>query len=784
MSELSKKDQLALLSPEEQQDFLNSLTEEEAEHLLYDWEFNGRPKQLEGFTLPEFKQLYDNGNPFQYSNDWDFWLILAGRGFGKTRTGAEWVRYQVEVQGRKRIGILGPTSADLRDVIVEGDSGILQVSHPSNRPIFEPTKRRVTWPNGAIATLYSAEEPERLRGPQHDALWCLTPDTLVATQLGEVRIDQLEPTLHKIWTPWGLRKLYNKILTNQNADITVVSTPNGLIKGTRSHLVYDNGTFKPLEKLKCVTYVENIWEKCITSERQVDMNSEGSGWLEWSTKMKLARYLPGMRYTIRTLTARMIQFRIWRCSHQKSTTQNTHNNDLNKIRNATLKLRQLWSTVLIAAKNLKRRFGEKTGSNSALGNAWMVGEDQSLSQKNVNARFVIPLTQQLNIFKNTVQNDVTPKREDKDVQILSTRNVKIEKSPCKSPVYDIGVEGGVFFANGFLVHNCDEIAGWANGNPEVVQRAWDMAMFGLRLGKHPQVCITTTPKPIPLIQMFIKWAKDPKRKLLLTTGSTYDNKSNLAPSFYNQIAMYEGTALGRQEIHAEVLNLEEQGILKRSWFKLWRNSNELPNFIYIIQSYDTAFTEKTHNDPTACTVWGVFLNDEGLYCVMLLDAWTDHLQYPDLRARVIEEYKATYGGEEDNPLKPGHRPDIVLIEEKGSGITLCQDLQRAGVPARPYNPGRMDKVQRLHTVSHIVAAGRVYIPESTKVPGEFRTWATEFITEICTFPLALHDDYTDTLSQALTLLRDQTWLSIDPEVVEEDYDYHESKQAHRNPYAV
>ena len=135
-------------------------------------------------------------------------------------------------------------------------------------------------------------------------------------------------------------------------------------------------------------------------------------------------------------------------------------------------------------------------------------------------------------------------------------------------------------------------------------------------------------------------------------------------------------------------------------------------------------------------------------------------------------------------MKPGRRPDIVLIEEKGSGITLCQDLQRAGVPARAYNPGKMDKIQRLHTVSHIPAAGRVYIPESTKVPGEARTWATDFITEICTFPLSLHDDYTDTFSQALTLLRDQTWLSIDPEPEEEERDYYAEKKTRSNPYAI
>jgi phage terminase large subunit-like protein len=103
--------------------------------------------------------------------DWRVWLYLAGRGSGKTRGGAEWTRAQVAA-GRRRIALVAPTAADARDVIVEGESGILAVSPDIDRPIYEPSKRRLTWPNGAIATTYSADEPERLRGPQHDCAWC------------------------------------------------------------------------------------------------------------------------------------------------------------------------------------------------------------------------------------------------------------------------------------------------------------------------------------------------------------------------------------------------------------------------------------------------------------------------------------------------------------------------------------------------------------------------------------------------------------------------------------
>ena len=90
---------------------------------------------------------------------------------GNHSSGAEWARAEVKA-GRRRIALVGPTAADARNVMVEGESGILAISPDPERPLYEPSKRRLSWPNGAIATTYSADEPGRLRGPQHDAAWC------------------------------------------------------------------------------------------------------------------------------------------------------------------------------------------------------------------------------------------------------------------------------------------------------------------------------------------------------------------------------------------------------------------------------------------------------------------------------------------------------------------------------------------------------------------------------------------------------------------------------------
>jgi phage terminase large subunit-like protein len=103
--------------------------------------------------------------------DWRCWLLLAGRGFGKTRTGAEWVRAMAEGDGDLRIALVGATMAETRAIMVEGESGLLAIAPDGMRPDFEPSLRRLTWPNGAVATLYSAAEPEGLRGPEHHIAW-------------------------------------------------------------------------------------------------------------------------------------------------------------------------------------------------------------------------------------------------------------------------------------------------------------------------------------------------------------------------------------------------------------------------------------------------------------------------------------------------------------------------------------------------------------------------------------------------------------------------------------
>ena len=132
---------------------IDSMTQVEQEAVMYSWPAWRRGTQI----IPV--------------GDWRVWLILAGRGFGKTRTGAETIRELVDAGSVKHIALVGRTAADVRDTMVEGESGLLSVYPPAQRPRYEPSKRRVTFHNGAVATAFSADEPDRLRGPNHDFAW-------------------------------------------------------------------------------------------------------------------------------------------------------------------------------------------------------------------------------------------------------------------------------------------------------------------------------------------------------------------------------------------------------------------------------------------------------------------------------------------------------------------------------------------------------------------------------------------------------------------------------------
>ena len=226
----------------------------------------------------------------------------------------------------------------------------------------------------------------------------------------------------------------------------------------------------------------------------------------------------------------------------------------------------------------------------------------------------------------------------------------------------------------------------------------------------------------------------------------------------------------------------EGGILKTKYFEMWPADKGLPPFEYILQSYDCAFTEKTSGDPTACTVWAIFTH-KGERNAMLIDAWDEHLGYPDLRTRAIKDWGTEYGGiSKESPHSRARRPDRVLVEAKASGQSLLQDLRLAKVPAIGYNPGNADKISRAHQATPTLELGILWIPESAKNRGHFVSWAQKFLKQLERFPVAEHDDYVDTFTQAIIYFKNSGFFELP---VAKDYDEPPPKIKQRvNPYAV
>ena len=319
---------------------------------------------------------------------------------------------------------------------------------------------------------------------------------------------------------------------------------------------------------------------------------------------------------------------------------------------------------------------------------------------------------------------------------------------------------------------CDELAAF-----HYLQEAWDMMMFGLRLGDSPRVIVTTTPKPKDLILDLVGREGD---DVVIDRASTYENAEHLAPTFKKQLEQYRGSKLYEQEVMGALVDLEDGKVVSRDMFKLWPHDKPFPKFEYILQSYDCAFTDKEYNDPSAMTTWGVFKPLDGPMSVLLIDCWAEHLTFPNLKPKVLNEWRVSYGEGRD-----AKRPDLILVEDKAAGISLIQELRQAHLPVRAYNPGKADKMQRLQITASIFTTGRVWLPESSVRKGYVKDWCEGFLSQLCSFPDSTHDDYVDSTTQAIRLLKDMGWLDINPEPRDNDDDeYLEYTQVKRvNPYS-
>ncbi|WP_424139384.1 terminase large subunit domain-containing protein [Roseomonas chloroacetimidivorans] len=259
----------------------------------------------------------------------------------------------------------------------------------------------------------------------------------------------------------------------------------------------------------------------------------------------------------------------------------------------------------------------------------------------------------------------------------------MERLAKRHDVYDIAVEGAhEFFANGILVHNCDELAAWRY--PE----AWDMLMFGLRLGDDPRAVVTTTPKPVKLVRDLLR---DPTTAV--TRGSTYENKGNLAPAFLSQIvAKYEGTRLGRQELNAEVLEDVPGALWNREMLDSLRIKRAPEDLKRIVVAVDPAGSSGEDADETGIVVCGLGRDGHGyvledLTCRESPDGWAQ---------AAVNAYRR-------------HKADRIVAERNFGGDMVESTIRTVdrNVPVTLVHASR-GKVRRAEPVAALYEQGRVH----------------------------------------------------------------------------
>lgn len=214
-------------------------------------------------------------------------------------------------------------------------------------------------------------------------------------------------------------------------------------------------------------------------------------------------------------------------------------------------------------------------------------------------------------------------------------------------------------------------------------------------------------------------------------------KAALDPRFWNAQYMQQPTS-------------DTSATINRKMWNIWPES-EPPRCDYVIQSWDTAFETKTTSDYSACTTWGVWYNDEdgGSPHLILLDAFKDRMAFPELKQVALKHYKEW-------------EPDAFVVEKKAAGAPLIQELRRMGIPVQEFTPSRgNDKIARLNAISDLFASGKVWAPDTR--------WAKEVIEEVAAFPVGEHDDYVDTVTQALLRYRQGGFISLDSDERDDAY---------------
>jgi phage terminase large subunit-like protein len=610
-----------------------------AEELLYTWRFWARPEQLPPKTTAA-------GDP------WNNWLINAGRGFGKTRAGVEWCREKVKRGFRRGIAVAA-TNSDIERVMIKGESGFLASCWKGDKdvngkelgaPDWSPTKRTLVWSNGATITFFSAEEPERLRGPQGDFAWCdelcLIAGTVIETIDGPKAIELINRE-DLVLTRFGYKPVVDAWHTGKRDTWKITTASGKTLQGTYDHPVLTDKGWKSLGELK-------VGESTLVWSGEVDFG------IKPKTTMSVERenFSTGQFMNLATGLSQKVGTCITKTKTRVTTIARTLSHFLRLIILKATSQEGFSKTLTQGSvlkqcgikESLSKLFAESVGHSLNL-----LAQEQSFAQKHV----------------------------------LTEAIISVEKAN-RVNVYNLNVKDcHEYVANGIFNHNC----AWNRDRD-----TWDMLQFCLRLGKHPQTCITTTPKPTKLIRDILKHPKT-----AVTTGSTFDNKANLAETYIEAVRdTYEGSRMGRQELYAEILDEASGALWTRDLLAKCEVDLDPLEFsetlARVVVSVDPAITSNIESDMTGIVVAGIDING---ICYVLEDA-TGRYNPEQWATKAIELYHK-YSADR-------------LVAERNQGGDMVRDNFKTvdeTIPVKLVHASR-GKFARAEPVSSLYERGRVY----------------------------------------------------------------------------
>jgi len=493
---------------------------------------------------------------------WFVCLALAGRGFGKSRSGSEWIVNQVLKNPYDSSGtptewlVIAETLSDARTICMEGPAGILRVLERRKiRYRYKMSPRpMVLFPNGSKIYTEGADDPDVGRGYNLSGGWldelCVAKDELVITARGQVPVQDVRAG-DLVLTRKGWRPVIYAGLTRQNTEVLEIRTTSGTVRVTPEHKVWANGQWVDARYVAPYDIMETCQQEMKTQSRvklppsMTGMVSVGTSTKEWATISigldHCSIDVSGLRNTDQS---------------QMTMKSTTSTGSAGTIGSATWSFLQSTTTGPLVASNETMRHGLVTRLRRL-----PLNDLQPIGNGDRHGRSFVPSAVLSTLATECGLNSVAPPVGRQPVERRTTTLVvDVVKVSAPTDVYDITVAGDApeFFAGDgrLLIHNCK----W-----RWPKRSWEEGIMpSLRAdltGDHPRAFVTTTPKPIDILQ---EWVKRDDGTIHVIRGSTFDNQSNLSSLVIDELRRrYEGTTIGRQELYGDIIEAFDGALFAR-----------------------------------------------------------------------------------------------------------------------------------------------------------------------------------------------------------------------------